>query len=1086
MKLTEIQIDCHGVWRDLTLSLRPHNLNVIYGPNEAGKTTLREFIGGVLFGFSRNGGPSATAGAARLPAAGSLLIEDESGGHRIHRAAVGDSACESCVVADDAARPAAGVLNGYLKGIDARIFEQVFAVGLRELMELSTLSGDDVAQHLFGLTLGPPGARILAAARRAGERQNRLIDPLQQEGDLVRLFERQDQLTARLGELGQLHERHADWSVRRDQLEREIADLRKRHAGIGEQLRGHEFLERVWGPWDRIRDCRRELEGLPEVAEFPERGLERLERLDNEIAAAAENRDRLLAEVRQSREDGLRPPEVAQWRAHAAAMRGFVEQRDWLEGLTRRRDEARLLADRREHEFAEASRPLGPRWTAAQIERADVSAAAQRRLSGTAESFVAALRRRKAIHRNCRRIAHTCRDLKESLAESLHDLDGRSIDAALAEARSRVGGLNLQATLKLKEVELVQRLNGFEQHRARLAPQLSLPRWVYVVLGVFGFMGVILAGWGLVAGVATSGIAGAIYVMLGVTCGGLAWGLKTQYEGEAQGRLADIEQASAAVTAELHAVRESIRQAGGAWAELEQPETREQGSDTAVADARPDADPVSSPAGASPGSSPGHAAPASAPSVHGPAELICHAQDQIAALVELAASQRRLRGMRRKLAGARRKLQTARREAATARANWTELLATLNLPESLPVDEALGAWQVLIGAAERRAAWEQAAHELQTVSDLWEGYRQRMQELARRLPKGDRAVSDPLATLDAWRDELAALERGQSERRELRSRLRTRQREAREFNRRAENLKLKRNALLVQGGAGNRDEFEDRARSFARRVFLKDQIHDAEADLDAACSDHGELALVEEDLERFDPRENSECIDMLRREQADLERDLERAFEHLGGVKREIEALENDNQATKVRFELRQVEDELRLLAREWAVCEAAAACIDDVRREFERTHQPLALAETARLFSRITRGKYRHVWAPLGERRLVVEDDQGRSFPVQSLSRGTREQLLLAVRLAVVKKLAGEGVVLPVILDDAIVNFDEDRASAAVELLLELAGHGQQVLFLTCHKHLAQLFAAQGIEPVWLPAPATAIPAHEEKRRAG
>jgi uncharacterized protein YhaN len=288
----------------------------------------------------------------------------------------------------------------------------------------------------------------------------------------------------------------------------------------------------------------------------------------------------------------------------------------------------------------------------------------------------------------------------------------------------------------------------------------------------------------------------------------------------------------------------------------------------------------------------------------------------------------------------------------------------------------------------------------------------------------------------------------------------------------------------VQGGAAGRDEFEDRARSFARRTFLEDQLHDAQSDLDAACSDHAELALVEEDLERFDPRQNSECIETLRLELADLERDLERAFEHLGGVKREIESLENDTQATKVRFELRHVEDDLRTLAREWAVCESAAVTIDDIRRDFERTHQPQALIEAARLFDRMTRGKYRNVWTPLGEKRLIVEDDQGRSFPVQSLSRGTREQLLLAVRLAVVCKLAAEGISLPVILDDVIVNFDEDRAAATAELLLELAGQGLQILFFTCHKHLAQLFASRGVEPLWLPMPAAA--AAEEKRLAG
>src|SRR6266478_6582903 len=107
MKLTEIQIDCHGVWRNLTLPLRPQGLSVIYGPNEAGKTTLREFIAEVLFGISRDGGPAAQTVAGRLPAAGSLLIEDASGCHRVHRAATGEPSADAA---------AAAILDDSLKG----------------------------------------------------------------------------------------------------------------------------------------------------------------------------------------------------------------------------------------------------------------------------------------------------------------------------------------------------------------------------------------------------------------------------------------------------------------------------------------------------------------------------------------------------------------------------------------------------------------------------------------------------------------------------------------------------------------------------------------------------------------------------------------------------------------------------------------------------------------------------------------------------------------------------------------------------------------------------------------------------------
>jgi uncharacterized protein YhaN len=51
MKITDIRIERFGAWRNLHLPLRPSGITVLYGPNEAGKTTLLRFIRGVLFGF---------------------------------------------------------------------------------------------------------------------------------------------------------------------------------------------------------------------------------------------------------------------------------------------------------------------------------------------------------------------------------------------------------------------------------------------------------------------------------------------------------------------------------------------------------------------------------------------------------------------------------------------------------------------------------------------------------------------------------------------------------------------------------------------------------------------------------------------------------------------------------------------------------------------------------------------------------------------------------------------------------------------------------------------------------------------------
>lgn len=88
----------------------------------------------------------------------------------------------------------------------------------------------------------------------------------------------------------------------------------------------------------------------------------------------------------------------------------------------------------------------------------------------------------------------------------------------------------------------------------------------------------------------------------------------------------------------------------------------------------------------------------------------------------------------------------------------------------------------------------------------------------------------------------------------------------------------------------------------------------------------------------------------------------------------------------------------------------------------------------------------------------------------MEQLSGGTREQLFLAIRFALVREFNKRGIELPVVMDDLFVNFDEERTEAAVECLIEIASEGLQVLFFTCHQHLAELFQKKQVEPLWLP----------------
>ena len=69
-------------------------------------------------------------------------------------------------------------------------------------------------------------------------------------------------------------------------------------------------------------------------------------------------------------------------------------------------------------------------------------------------------------------------------------------------------------------------------------------------------------------------------------------------------------------------------------------------------------------------------------------------------------------------------------------------------------------------------------------------------------------------------------------------------------------------------------------------------------------------------------------------------------------------------------------------------------------------------------------------------------------------LSRGTREQLYLAFRLGYALNYGSDGSKyrLPLIIDDAFVNFDRERLCAVLNALKEFA-KTNQVLFFTCHR---------------------------------
>jgi DNA repair exonuclease SbcCD ATPase subunit len=76
-----------------------------------------------------------------------------------------------------------------------------------------------------------------------------------------------------------------------------------------------------------------------------------------------------------------------------------------------------------------------------------------------------------------------------------------------------------------------------------------------------------------------------------------------------------------------------------------------------------------------------------------------------------------------------------------------------------------------------------------------------------------------------------------------------------------------------------------------------------------------------------------------------------------------------------------------------------------------------------------------------------------------ETFSFGTREQVHLAVRVALGEYLSRDGDPLPLVLDDALTGADDERFARAMEFLLAELSPERQVILLSCHRRRHEAF---------------------------
>jgi uncharacterized protein YhaN len=192
----------------------------------------------------------------------------------------------------------------------------------------------------------------------------------------------------------------------------------------------------------------------------------------------------------------------------------------------------------------------------------------------------------------------------------------------------------------------------------------------------------------------------------------------------------------------------------------------------------------------------------------------------------------------------------------------------------------------------------------------------------------------------------------------------------------------------------------------------------------------------------------------------ELEVDIARYTENIGGIRKGLEAFRAEESAAEAAAAAEQHLARVRDGAERWARVRLASIILArEIERYREENQGPL-LASASALFARLTLDAYSGIKAGFDDKDkpcLHCVRKDGTAVDVAGLSDGTRDQLYLSLRLASLLRRAEVAQPMPLILDDVLIQLDDSRASSALKVLAEVSRR-MQVLFFTHHAHLVEL----------------------------
>ena len=1015
MRVTDLHVDGFGVWNQQQLRALSPRVTVLFGANETGKTTLLQFLRTMLYGFAKERRNRYVPPVHGGRAGGNLDVDTHRGRLRIVRHLESrdgqDASDERLALQDPDGRVLSlAVLDQLLMGVDEATFNNVFAVGLRELQELGTLDDTKAADLLYKLTTGLDRVSLVDVMRQLSSSRAALWDPATSTGRIAELLVRRDQLRSQVQAIAQRSRSWIDLEAQTNALVQQSAQLEQQIAQFDRSLHVVEAALQVHELWCQRGVLKRQLDSIGSVQEVSEGTWDQADQLRQALEQQRDDLQRLTRRRRAVRREVAELPMNPTLWSQAARIEALAEHGAWIASLQAQVDQLQGEIGTMQLRLGSSGGGSASRPEPAAEPVPDVAGRALASLRGPAKVFREDGQRLKQAREEAELARLQLEESSGQLEAALIEHGCERLAPAVEAAGALVTRLRRRMQLRQRLDECGQQRDELRRHQSELLDGQVLSLSALAWLGVPFVVGVMLVLGGVFW--ATAPMLGWPIAVLGLA----GWGVS--------------------VVAKLTMERTARR-------ELEQSEKQLELLESQIKRAKQERDELD----------------AQLPRGGGSLEVrLAEAEKKLAGLEELLPMEAEVQTARQRVQAAQRKAEQVEAAWKESRGRWRGALRRAELPEDLS-PQAVRQW------AEGNEQTEHARRRMQHRREELDARQRELNALIARIddmmlqvqltPTSD----DPHVRLRQLGSALAEQQARHERRRQLREEERRMRRQANHLLRDLRRTRAQRATLLAAAGVKDEKQLQELVHRAEQCRAARQELTKIEQQFRLALGNRCSAEEVERELIDHDQVELQQRQKQLTGRIRQARTELAAVHQHRGELVEQSRALVADRRGSEMQLELSSVARKLDEAAGKWRVLTMVGRVLEVVRELYETQRQPRTLQDASRYFAALTQGQYVRIWTPLSDMSLRVDSASGESLPLDVLSCGTREAVFLSLRLALVADFARRGVMLPLILDDVLVNFDNRRAASAARVLCDFAHAGYQVLMFTCHEHIVQLF---------------------------